>query len=66
MFRREVLNRCFVNISLQQDGHLIEEMLNDGISEERLVYILGKSLPRIIPNVILNKREVCIKVQDSL
>ena len=44
----------------QQDGHLLEEMLNDGISEERLVYILGQSLPRIIPNVILNKREVCI------
>ncbi|XP_021937822.1 lisH domain and HEAT repeat-containing protein KIAA1468-like isoform X2 [Zootermopsis nevadensis] len=56
-FRREVLARCFVNISQKQDGHLIEEMLNDGISEERLVYILGRSLPRIIPNVILNKRE---------
>jgi hypothetical protein len=53
-----------VNISLHQDGHLVEEMLNDGISEERLVYILGQSLPRIIPNVILNKREVCIEAQD--
>ncbi|XP_069701255.1 RAB11-binding protein RELCH homolog [Periplaneta americana] len=56
-FQREVLTRCFVNTSRQQDGHLLEEMLNDGISEERLVYILGQSLPRIIPNVILNKRE---------
>jgi hypothetical protein len=57
-FQREVLSKCFINTVRQQDGHLLEEMLNDGISEERLVYILGQSLPRIIPNVILNKREV--------
>ncbi|CAG2064838.1 unnamed protein product, partial [Timema podura] len=56
-FQKEVLARCFVT-SRPQDGHFIDEILNDGISEERLVYILGQSLPRIIPNVILNKREV--------
>nr|CAD7570487.1 unnamed protein product [Timema californicum] len=55
-FQKEVLARCFVT-SRPQDGNFIEEILNDGISEERLVYILGQSLPRIIPNVILNKRE---------
>jgi hypothetical protein len=60
-FQHEVLTRCFVTTSGQQDGHLLEEMLSDGISEERLVHILGQSLPRIIPNVILNKREVCRK-----
>jgi hypothetical protein len=48
-----------VNTSGQQDCHLLEKMLTDGICEERLVHILGQSLPRIIPNVILNKREVC-------
>lgn len=65
-FQREVLARCFVNTSLQRDGHQIEEMLNNGISEKRLVYILGQSLPRIIPNVILNKREVCIEAEIYL
>ena len=50
-----------MSTSEQQDDHLLEEILSDGISEERLVHILGQSLPRIIPNVILNKREVCRK-----
>lgn len=50
-----------MNTSGQLDGCLLEEMLSDGISEERLVHILGQSLPRIVPNVILNKREVCRK-----
>lgn len=55
-----------MNTSLQQDGHQIEQMLNNGISEKRLVYILGQSLPRIIPNVILNKREVRIEAEINL
>jgi hypothetical protein len=55
-----------VDTSQQQDGHQIVDMLNDGISEKRLVYILGQSLPRIIPNVILNKREVCIGAEINL
>ncbi|PNF39999.1 hypothetical protein B7P43_G15450 [Cryptotermes secundus] len=59
-FQQEVLARCFVNTSQQQDGQQIVEMLSEGISEKRLVYILGHSLPRIIPNVILNKREELI------
>ncbi|XP_063235480.1 RAB11-binding protein RELCH homolog [Bacillus rossius redtenbacheri] len=56
-FQKEVLLRCFVNTARSQETPLLEDILNDGISEERLVYILGRSLPRIIPNVILNKRE---------
>jgi hypothetical protein len=62
-FQREVLARCFVNTFLQQDGHQIEEMLNNGISEKRLVYVLGQSLPRIVPTVTLSKREVCIEAE---
>ncbi|KAJ8898189.1 hypothetical protein PR048_003549, partial [Dryococelus australis] len=56
-FQKEVLFRCFVNTVKSQDVHLLDDILTDGISEERLVYILGRCLPRIIPNVILNKRE---------
>ncbi|XP_066992231.2 RAB11-binding protein RELCH homolog [Anabrus simplex] len=59
-FQREVLARCFINTSRQQDGHILDDMLNEGISEDRLVNILAQSLPRIIPNVILNKREEVI------
>ncbi|KAK7793564.1 hypothetical protein R5R35_000400 [Gryllus longicercus] len=59
-FQREVLSRCFINTSRQNDCQILDEIFEEGISEARLVHILGQSLPRIIPNVILNKREEVI------
>ncbi|XP_075226057.1 RAB11-binding protein RELCH homolog [Lycorma delicatula] len=59
-FQREVLSRCFVNTSQLNSMPLLQEMLVDGISIERLVHVLAVSLPRIIPNIVLNKREEAI------
>lgn len=64
-FQREVLSRCFISTAHQQESQLLEEVLDEGISESRLVYILGQSLPRIIPNIILNKREEVIPLLIS-
>lgn len=59
-FQREVLSRCFVNITRLNDAPLLHEILSEGILQQKLVTILAHSLPRIIPNVILNKREEII------
>lgn len=58
-FKTEVTAHCLVNIP----GSIIssvKEPFKNGVNRETLVEILVKTLPRIVPNVILNKREEVI------
>lgn len=47
------------------DNEVLENMLSDMINSESLVHILSQSLLRIIPNIILNKREEAIPLLIS-
>ncbi|KAG8229227.1 hypothetical protein J437_LFUL008864 [Ladona fulva] len=69
-FRQEVLSRCFVNTS-HREGSLVEDILvpngesehQDLGPEERVkmvAHLLARSLPRIVPNVVLTQREELI------
>ena len=49
---------CLIHLS--SSVSIIEEPLKDGITRDSLVEILTLTLPRIAPNVILNKREELI------
>lgn len=58
-FKSEIAVHCMANVS----GLLIssvEESLKHGITRDTLVDILAYTLPRIVPNIILNKREEII------
>ncbi|XP_071451362.1 RAB11-binding protein RELCH homolog [Hetaerina americana] len=72
-FRHEVLSRCFVNTS-RREGSLVEDILApadgdvDGSNHylgadariQRVAQLLARSLPRIVPNVVLTQREELI------
>ncbi|XP_012259710.2 RAB11-binding protein RELCH homolog [Athalia rosae] len=58
-FENEVMTHCIVDTSNPATAY-IEDPLKDGVTQDNLVQILSYSLPRIIPNVILNKREEMI------
>ncbi|XP_046396336.1 RAB11-binding protein RELCH homolog [Ischnura elegans] len=72
-FRHEVLSRCFVNTS-RREGSLVEDILApddtpaDGVCHDmgadarilRVAHLLARSLPRIVPNVVLTQREELI------
>lgn len=53
------MTHCVVNTSNSLTA-FIEDPLKDCVTQESLVLILTYSLPRIVPNVILNKREEMI------
>ncbi|XP_043287266.1 RAB11-binding protein RELCH homolog isoform X2 [Venturia canescens] len=53
-FKREVLLRSNISCATTVT---IEDSLKSGVTRETLPVILARSLPRIVPNVILNKRE---------
>ncbi|XP_011138092.2 lisH domain and HEAT repeat-containing protein KIAA1468 homolog [Harpegnathos saltator] len=58
-FKLEVAAHCLANIS----GSVmpsIEESLKCGVTRDTLVEIVTCTLPRIVPNIILNKREEII------
>lgn len=58
-FKREVLRHSMSSITCPSTA-AIEDSLKSGVTRETLPTILARSLPRIVPNVILNKREELI------
>lgn len=64
-FKKEILKNCDMNFLSSSNEILTnwfyETPLNE-ISRNQLIDILSNSLPKIIPNIILNKREVSMKV----
>ncbi|XP_046607039.1 RAB11-binding protein RELCH homolog isoform X1 [Neodiprion virginianus] len=58
-FEREVVTHCVVNTSNPATA-FIEDPLRNSVTQKSIIHILTYSLPRIIPNVILNKREETI------
>ncbi|KYM80526.1 hypothetical protein ALC53_09076 [Atta colombica] len=58
-FKSEIVTHCMANVS----GSLISsvgESLKHGITRDTLVDILAYTLPRVVPNIILNRREEII------
>lgn len=55
----EVIAHCLINISSSAIS-TAEEIFKNGITRDTLIQILAQTLPRIVPNVILNKREEVI------
>nr|CAI5819958.1 unnamed protein product [Callosobruchus analis] len=53
-FMKEVFERCYTN-TISSD--MVEDILSETISAENFVHIVSSSLLKIIPNIILNKRE---------
>ncbi|XP_058801173.1 RAB11-binding protein RELCH homolog [Phymastichus coffea] len=58
-FRREVLKYCQIPIP-PQAFQIIDEALKEGVTRDNLPEIAAHTLPRIIPNVVLNRREELI------
>ncbi|XP_076658534.1 RAB11-binding protein RELCH homolog [Halictus rubicundus] len=58
-FKMEVITHCLVNIP-SSIVSTAEEPFRNGVTRDNLVHILAETLPRIVPNVILNKREEVI------
>ncbi|XP_032664544.1 RAB11-binding protein RELCH homolog [Odontomachus brunneus] len=58
-FKLEVATHCLANISGSVMSS-VEESLKCGVTRDTLVEILTCTLPRIVPNIILNKREEII------
>lgn len=58
-FKLEIATHCLANVS----GSIIssmEEPLKRGVTRDTLIEILTYILPRVVPNIILNKREEII------
>ncbi|XP_011504966.1 PREDICTED: lisH domain and HEAT repeat-containing protein KIAA1468 homolog [Ceratosolen solmsi marchali] len=64
-FRREVLRQCQTSIP-SSAIEVIEEPLKGGITRDTIVDIATHTLPRIVSNVILNKREEVIPLLLSI
>lgn len=54
------MSHCFINVFKKLDNQLLEDCLRDGITMESFVHIVSQCMPRIVPNIILNKREEVI------
>lgn len=60
----EVISHCLVNVPNSVIS-AAEEIFKNGVTRDTLVHILAQTLPRIVPNVILNKREEVIPLMLS-
>ncbi|XP_076546511.1 RAB11-binding protein RELCH homolog isoform X2 [Osmia lignaria lignaria] len=58
-FKMEVIAHCLVNIPSSIIS-TTEELFKNGVTRDTLVQILSQTLPRIVPNIILNRREEVI------
>lgn len=56
---------CYVNIPQKVDNEILDNILNHSVTNENLVHTLSLSLLKIIPNIILNKREDVIPLLIS-
>lgn len=63
-FKMEVISHCLVNVPSSVIS-AAEEVFKNGVTRDTLVHILAQTLPRIVPNVILNKREEVIPLMLS-
>ncbi|CAH0546958.1 unnamed protein product [Brassicogethes aeneus] len=59
-FLTEVFNLCYVKLPKKVDDDTLENILNETITTDTLVHTLSDSLLKIVPNIILNKREEVI------
>nr|XP_018901818.1 PREDICTED: lisH domain and HEAT repeat-containing protein KIAA1468 homolog [Bemisia tabaci] len=65
-FQREVISKCFINVSKLHDAPpILQELLTEGISSDRLVHIVTVSILRIIPILPSTKREEIIPLLIS-
>lgn len=64
-FTKEVISLCYMNLPNKLESELLGDILKGKISSENLVHTLSQGLLRIIPNVILNKREEAIPLLVS-
>lgn len=64
-FSKEIFSLCYINLPNKIDNEILDNILNDTINSENLVHTLSMSLLRIIPNIILNKREEVIPLLIS-
>lgn len=58
-FKMEVITHCLVNVPNTVIS-TVEEVFKNGVTRDTLVQILTQTLPRVVPNIILNKREEVI------
>lgn len=58
-FKSEIATHCMANVS-ESLMSSVEESLKHGITRDTLVDILAYTLPRVVPNIILNRREEII------
>lgn len=59
-FVREVFSLCYVNAPTKVENEVIDGIFNEDITSEKFVHLVSSSLLKIIPNIILNKREEVI------
>lgn len=60
-----MLSLCPVNIFQKIDNDILNDILISGVTTNKIVDILAQSLLRIIPNIILNKREEAVPLLVS-
>lgn len=64
-FTKEVISLCYINLSNKLENEVLDKILKGKIASENLVHTLSQALLRIIPNIILNKREEVIPLLVS-
>lgn len=65
VLKNELLSLCPVNIFQKIDNDILNAILTNGVSPDKIVDIISQSLLRIIPNIILNKREEAVPLLVS-
>lgn len=58
-FTKDVFSLCYVDVDRNVDYDILN-VLSENIALEGLVHIISQSLLKVIPNIILNKREEAI------
>lgn len=64
-FLKEVLSKCYINSPYKIEKEVLDEILNQTFTTETYVHVVTLSLLKIIPNIILNKREEAIPLLIS-
>lgn len=64
-FTKEIFSLCYVNVPNKVENEILDNILNDTVTNENLIHTLSQCLLKIIPNIILNKREEAIPLLIS-
>lgn len=64
-FKKALFAKCYVTLPSKSDNPVLDSIINGDVTDVKLMRTFSSSLARVVPNILLNKREEVIPLLIS-